>query len=238
MSDTKKEETSWWTAKSRCSEIAEKLRPHFMTPFSTKMEFRSALKFLMNSSVISRSDYSYSIANLYRLILELKFYHLLVSDDPTQIRGSMESLWNSLTEQLLQVLVSGKSFYSISAIISYLQEKLSIIGASAGASVSNGMPIDSISEGESPFDSATKALEELFRKEGSSIHTFQESLKATQKILFNLREQLAHKGAPSPILYEILKTARELPRHQTSEKNILIGTKAKLSEWKNRARNP
>ena len=157
----------------------------------------------------------------------MKFYHLLLNKPKTRHSG-LENLWESITEELIDVTVdSGKN--NIEELQEFLINTIS-------SKITKKMTLESQKQVLTPFAKALQSIDDLDNPDHSSYTHFQESLQESQKILFELKEMLSLSGVISPVLYDIVKAARELNKTYTSKKELIRDLREKITNWEERLR--
>ena len=220
-------------SKSKSVEIAEKLKPFFnkrvTEKISNKQQFYNKLKDLIKNGHITNPEYAYCIANFYRLILELKLYHLFIINENDSVSRLFE-FWVNVTDELVKINIQQKDFKSLKGLKEEILTKYE--------EIEHKYTLKSEQEEKlSPFVKALNNIEYLYNTDQKSYEHFQESLIACQKILFELREILSLSGVVSPVLYDIVKVARELPRHYTNKDDLLKDLKELINLWRERLKN-
>ena len=227
---------------SKTTEIAKKIQPHLysdqiLSQFSSRKDFRDFLNYLLETGVINRFDYSYCIANMLRIFLELKLFHLLPTgnevEDPLE---RVDKLWMDLSHTLVSLQLQSNKTVSLDTIIDGLTKQLQDIKKSITTPRYEQTP--EVPQSESQIFNMTRIqVENLFdqyQKKDSMPTNVLDLISPIQKLLFNLRESLSQSGIISPVLYEITRFAREIARHYTSKENLHADIKIKLLDWEKR----
>jgi hypothetical protein len=216
-------------SKSKSLEIVEKIKPMLGSTNREKITNRQQfMTFLKNLTpeTITDAEYSYCLVNFYRIILELRLFHILVNESPEEIPGLFE-FWTNVTEQLIQSYMNKN--------VNKTSQNLKNILSDRVDSIIENLSSDSGKERIlTPFSKALQNIEDLVDSEQVSYAHFQESLQECQKVLFELKELLSMSGIVSPVLYEITKVARELPRSYTNKSELIKDLKGKIASWENR----
>jgi hypothetical protein len=219
-------------SKSKSLEIVEKIRPMFgptnREKITNRQQFMTFLKNL-TPETITDAEYSYCLVNFYRIILELRLFHILTNESPEEISGLFE-FWTNVSEQLIQSYMNK----NINKTAQYLKN---ILSDKVDSIIENLSPESGKARILSPFNKALQNIEDLVDSEQTSYSHFQDSLQDCQKILFELKEFLSMSGIVSPVLYEITKLARELPRSYTNKNELIKDLKEKIPSWENRLKN-
>jgi hypothetical protein len=210
--------------------IAEKVKLHLnsikINSITNKRQFFSFLRELTAKEIISEVEYSYCLANYYKIVLELKFYHLLMPHTTDKLSGFL-NFWKNVTEELIIVYSKESTDISASRLKDIINENLDDMFIRVYSETSQDKIL-------SPFSKAIQNIEDLNDPELVSYSHFQESIQETQKILFELKELLSLSGIVSPVLYEITKVAREIPRNYTNKTDLIYDLKEKISHWEER----
>ncbi|OLS27514.1 MAG: hypothetical protein HeimC3_02930 [Candidatus Heimdallarchaeota archaeon LC_3] len=214
-------------SRSKSIEIAEKLKSFFnirvIEKINNKQQFYNKLRDLNKNGHISDPEYAYCIANFYRIILDLRLYHLFITNAKDNVSGLFQ-FWLDVTDELVRINVQKKDFTSM---------KKEILAKYEDIEQKHTLKSEQ-EEKLSPFAKALNNIEYLYNSDQKSFEHFQESLQACQKILFELREILSLSGIVSPVLYDIVKVARELPRHYTNKDDLLKDLKELINLWRKR----
>lgn len=227
---------------SKTTEIAKKIQPHLyneqiLSQFSSRKDFRDFLKFLLETEIIDKFDYSYCSANMFRILIELKLFHLLpINTHLENPMDRMSQLWMDISHTLILLQLQTNKAVSVDTVLDELIKKLQVLKTSLNAPLHEKVQ-ELPQSGSQVFNIIRTNFEELFdqyQKKGSSSTTILDLISPTQKLLFNLRESLSQSGIISPVLYDITRFAREIARHYTDKDSLHSDIKVKLFDWEKR----